>query len=418
MQGISGQLGPGESLYDWLKAAGRYVDAACGGRGSCGKCRVTLLDQGGQAKEEVLACRYRQEGPFTVSLPVCDAPEITRLSSAEPPFYAAVDLGTTNIVATLLSPQDGMVLSTGSVPNRQRLFGADVMSRMQAAEEGHEETLKALAREDVETLLRHLAGGNMPEKVALTGNTVMQHLYRGLPVKGLLTPPFTPVTTALETEEACTFLPGIGAYTGADLLCGIAVLSMGDQEELTALLDIGTNGEIAVGNRDGIVTSAAAAGPAFENAGVGRGSEVVSMVYDLLTSGRMDETGLLLSEEEGVLTQKDIRDIQLAKAAIRAGLLTCVKMRGASLSDIKKLYIAGAFGTALDPEKAAGIGLIPKELVLRTEAVGNTALLGAQRFLSTPGFADTMRTTKVLTKEISLAEDAGFSTLFMKSMRF
>lgn len=229
----------------------------------------------------------------------------------------------------------------------------------------------------------------MPDMV-ITGNTTMLHLFMGYDTGGMGAYPFTPYTL---TEVRTRFLgldtllmPGISAFVGADITAGILALSMQEEEMPVLLLDLGTNGEMALGNRAGLLTTATAAGPAFEGSADYFGTDLVAVCAALRQEGLLDETGLLAEPcfTEGVqaggalVRQQDIRSLQLAKAAVAAGIKILCRRYG--LSDpgqISKVYLAGGMGYYLNPASAAAVGLIPSALQDRTQAVGNAALEGA-----------------------------------------
>ena len=231
------------------------------------------------------------------------------------------------------------------------------------------------------------------------------------------------------------------------------------------LIDLGTNGEMAIGNRERILVTSTAAGPAFEggniSCGMGSvpgaicqvqisgtevscgtigdrppvglcGTGVIETACELLKAELIDETGMLdedyfddgfvlaktPSGEEISFTQKDVREIQLAKAAVRAGLETLMLRYGVTYDDIDTLYLAGGFGFHLNLEKAAAIGLIPEELLDRAKAVGNSSLGGAAVWLTEPGAAERMERIIAVSEEIPLASDKDFNQFYMDSMFF
>ena len=285
---------------------------------------------------------------------------------------------------------------------------------------------------------------------------------------------------------------------GADIVSGLYSLDLLNRTELCAFIDLGTNGEMAVGNRDRLLVTSTAAGPAFEGGNIeygigsipgaissvslseepslpeplppvdGRktagsshkitaaiqtignkspsgicGTGVIEAVAELLRVGLIDKTGMLDEEyfEDGfplavmssegpekeeriVLTQKDIREIQLAKSAIRAGFEVLLRRFGTDCAHISRLYIAGGFGYYLDVNKAALTGMIPKELTYKAEAVGNSSLNGVIRFLTSPDDEGTLKQAELLKKlaeygeEISLSSDPDFGRLYMQYMMF
>ena len=311
-------------------------------------------------------------------------------------LLCAADIGTTTVAMQLRSLRDGKVLDTFTCLNPQGKYGADVLSRIEAAE--NPQTKKAMYREIREALHTGLLQFQKtldrlclhPCGIVIAANTTMVHLLIDLDVSLLGKYPFQPETLAeLRTTLfgiPAVILPGISAFVGADILAGIYALSMHERQEVTLLLDLGTNGEMVLGNRERLIATAAAAGPAFEGNAENYGTDLMALAARLLDEGILDETGLLADPyfEEGIdiggvrLTQSYIRQLQMAKAAVCTGIrILCEKYGLESPAQIDKVFLAGGMGYYLSPEAAARIGLLPAELAGKTVAVGNAALEGA-----------------------------------------
>lgn len=321
-------------------------------------------------------------------------------------LLVATDIGTTTIVMQLRSMETGEVLDTFRCVNPQRKYGADVLSRIQAAEEmpGAAETMQKEVLAVLERGLEQFGstdesvtpgkkGGNsLIHGMVIAANTTMVHLLMGYPVDTLGKAPFTSeylkeIRTTIAGVDT-VIMPGISAFVGGDIVAGLYAYSSQAPEatqENFLFLDLGTNGEIVLGNRERMLATATAAGPAFEgrlDANVW-GADGVRFLAKLLEEGFVDETGLLAEEyfEEGisigstVMTRDDVRSIQLAKAAVCAGInVLCKKMEA---DRIDRVYLAGGFGYFLNPRDAVKIGLIPEELEEKCIAIGNAALEGA-----------------------------------------
>lgn len=480
------------NLLTLLQQEKVYLPADCGGKGNCGKCRVQFVsgtpgisaaDEEIFSSEELksgwrLACCADVQGEFTIrfSDPEDEIRASASFASGENGFdaseektiqkadgqqlRAAVDIGTTTIAAALVDPAGKKVLRTGTSVNHQRAFGADVISRIQAATEGKEKLLTEAVRRDLRGLLTEIGADADRTETVIAGNTTMQHLLLGLPCDTLGMAPYTPVDISLHREKNMLIMPGISTYVGADIVSGIAACGMDVDPQISLLVDLGTNGEMAIGSRDGIWTASTAAGPAFEGgnircgmAGVPGaidtvrirnghpeittignrpaagicGTGVLETVYELLSAGIVDETGRMDEdfEEEGyplaphvVFTPKDVREVQLAKAAIRAGMETLMDACGIRPDQIRHLYLAGGFGQKISFQKAAGIGLLPEELLDRTEAVGNSSLAGAVMLAEDPSLAKRFQNIAEQAKEVSLSESTVFTDLYMKHMFF
>lgn len=407
----------------------------CGGHGNCGRCRVRFLsgaplpsasDRRALTPEQLregyrLACTAKPVSDCRIEL--CFArdfkmtvvseyksewltqasradesprPELSGLSQGMKGTFCAVDIGTTTVVLQLVDRRSGGVLATETFVNPQRKYGADVISRIEAAKM-HGADMQRLIMEALENSLHSLiqkAGeADRPDQVILAGNTAMVHLLLGYPVESLGRAPFVPyhqgeISFELGGIPAWVF-PGISAFVGADIVSGIYASGMSEREELSLLIDLGTNGEVALGNCHRILCTATAAGTAFEGGGeyTVPGSDMISVSYELLERGILDETGLLAEPwfTEGyqagkaLVTKEDIRKLQMAKAAVYAGIVLLLDRMGVSPEMIRHVYLAGGFGYFLDCRKAGAVGLFPAELADVAEAVGNAALAGAVR---------------------------------------
>jgi len=485
------ELARGTALHDVLFAEG--VEFPCGGRGRCRGCRVRLLDGTLPVSAEEarrltpaelaagwrLACQARADGDLTLDLAQW---ETTILTDESPlPFKpqeglgVAVDLGTTTLAAQLLDLQTGQVLAVRTALNRQARFGADIMSRVEfAVLGGGQAELTATIRAQVGQLVAELLDGARAAQgglrhVVLVGNTVMHHLFCGLSLEPLARVPFDSPHAGLQVFQppqlgwslpgsvTVRFLPCLGSFVGSDLLAGVLSTGLHRSEPLTALVDLGTNGEIVLGNRGKILCASAAAGPAFEGArisvgmraatgavaavtvrdgtlqshvlggGPARGvcgSGLVDAVAGALELGWLDARGRLVGRDSlplaptVQLTRADIRELQLAKGAIAAGLRLLLDEWGATPSDLERLYLAGAFGNYISIPSARRIGLLelPSE---RVEPVGNTALRGAKLVLlelaQTGGeYPDLLRKVR----HVSLNEHPRFQETFVDCLSF
>lgn len=303
----------------------------------------------------------------------------------------AVDIGTTTIAMQLRSRSDGAVLDVYTAINPQRKYGADILSRITAAEvEKNRWDMMELVRGVLQDGLSHFS---QVKKMVIAGNTTMIHLLMGYDVSGLGKAPFTPISV----DEIHTYmfgvetvvLPGISAFIGGDITAGIYALGLDRQENICLLVDLGTNGEMVLGNRQKLLATSTAAGPAFEGNGDCFGTDLMDITAKLLNQGILDETGLLADPyfDEGItiegvkITQQYIRQLQMAKAAICTGIEVLYRNYGLTdYNEIDRVYLAGGMGYYLNPEAAAMIGLIPKDLCKKTEPVGNAALEGAFLF--------------------------------------
>lgn len=456
----------GENLLDALRRADVIQNAPCGGRGTCGKCGV-LVDG-----REVLACQTAVNRDMTVVLPQRkDAVILTDGISVEVPdeggLCMALDIGTTTVAAYLT--ENGQVLATESRKNPQAAFGADVVSRIGHAIKGQGAALTAWIRDCVEDITGELlkkADKDHLNRVCVVGNPAMQQLFLGFPVENLTKIPFHPLLIKAKTTEGGSYIPtwagaelliipDITGYIGADTVACILATGMDRAEKLTLLVDIGTNGEMVLGSKDRLVACATAAGPALEGAEICFGMQAASGAIDrvdrdltchvigeekavgicgsglldavavALEQGLINERGRIQNEDhilplaDGIfLTQEDIRQLQQAKGAIAAGIRLMAKHLGVSLWDIETVYLAGAFGTFLDPHSACRIGLLPPELEGKIQPIGNAAGSGA-RLMACSNQAFTHADDLVSSVEsLELAALPDWARCFAQSMRF
>ena len=434
----------GARLLEVLRQQGFPLDAPCGGKGTCGKCRVLV---NGRAEP---ACQYEVTEDVTVELPEREQVQIlagggSACADGRCAYALAFDVGTTTVVAFLCDGRTGRQLACASAVNPQSAYGADVIARIQYEMEHRDGRMGTEIRACLNRLAREAAetAGIDPEEiglVSLVGNTAMHHLLLGLDVGPLVKPPYMPsVREAMELPKAdwltacpraaVRVLPNIAGFVGADTVGCMVSAAFDRREELTLLIDIGTNGEMVLGNRERRLACSTAAGPAFEGAkirfgmrgapgaidhvelidgelvcyviGGGEakgicGSGLLDAVYALLGGGFVDGSGRMCPEVPGpwtevdgqpafllrdgvYLTQKDIREVQLAKAAIRAGIELLLDTMGREREAVRSVLLAGAFGSYLSPESACGIGMLPPELLDRVRAIGNAAGEGAKQ---------------------------------------
>jgi uncharacterized 2Fe-2S/4Fe-4S cluster protein (DUF4445 family) len=426
-----------------------------------------------------LACQCAVESDLVIELRQWDAAiladETPIAFEPRPGLGVAVDLGTTTIVAQLLDLETGRVLAVRTALNAQARHGDDVMTRVQfALAPGGQRQLEGLIRRQVGSLIdqslraaRTTQGAEISD-VVLVGNTVMHHLFCGIDVEPLAHYPFVCSRMGLQMfraselgwnltrDASIRFLPCLGGFVGSDILAGILGTRLGESDEFAALVDLGTNGEIVFGNRQRILCASTAAGPAFEGARismgmraatgaisqvtveVGRlschvlgnvtpngicGSGLVDAIAAGLELGVIESSGQFSERRSGwtfcppvTLTQRDIRELQLAKGAIAAGMRILRERWGAA--HLSRLYLAGAFGNYINRASAYRIGLIdvPPDKV---EPAGNTALLGAKLALFRLGDEDgSYAGIRNRIEHIGLSSDPHFQDLFVEEMRF
>lgn len=450
----------GEILYRVLLRSGIQLDAPCGGNGTCGKCLVTV-----DGAETVQSCRYAVTRDIHVTIPKGKEGKIAetgRLRPVEMDCAApgiAVDIGTTTVVVYLIS--EGKIVDIKSALNCQKPFGDDVLSRIKYTSE--QKNGLAILSKEINRQIQEMAAelcekhGVQARSIIVAGNTVMLHLFAGISPASIGVAPFTPVFTELKRLGNITLLPSISGYVGADTVAAILASGIHLCDEMCLLVDIGTNGEIALGNKEKITVCAAAAGPAFEGAqircGMGGvagavnrlkisdngavtyttigqkppvgicGSGILDAISEMLRTGLLDESGYFEDGELNiapgvVITDSDVRQVQLAKAAIAAGIYTLLEETGTPISSVKHCYLAGGFGSYLNKNSACTIGLLPKELLHKIQPIGNAAGMGAVLFhISSQCKREISHICKI-TDYLELSQSSVFNRQFTACMGF
>lgn len=487
---------PNMSVLDALRTEAE-ISAPCGGQGTCGKCRIWLVDSEGEAS--ALACRTKVRDGMTLRLPDAQPPVVEMSASNEaavcPPDPGqcgcgiACDIGTTTVVCRLVDLSDGRILATMGEGNVQRAYGGDVISRIKAAMEGFLPALTDAMIGQLSRMIRELCGAaglelSQVHRMSVAANTTMCHLLTGLPPDSLGLAPFTPLSR-FGTEYSAEALglpfsgdvyiaPAISGYVGGDITADLLATALDRADSPVLLIDVGTNGEMALGFGDRFLCCSTAAGPAFEGAQIrcgmtaspgaisavelvrGKlsckvigdteavglcGSGLIDAAAVMLQLGAMDETGRLLDPEEVppdaapylfllddelafyltntvCVTQSDIRKLQLGKGAIAAGVQVLMDTCGITCDKIGALLLSGGFGSYIRPESAARIGLIPEELLPVTRAVGNTALQGAQAALVSSEARARLDRLQAGMEYLELSGLPAFSDAYMEAMMF
>lgn len=495
---------------------GISVEMPCGGRQKCLKCKVKVtgsLSPMSERESSLLTDEEKKQSIryacMTDALGDVEAELLTdRLYSDSilthgylPPFEpepwgrdfgVAVDIGTTTVAAYLYRLPDGTLVKTLAEKNPQSVFGADVISRLQKSLDGDRDALASAIRGCVSRLITQLCdwasiSAEKANSIVLTGNTAMLYLLCGLNPKSITMVPFEQdcyfgmFMTGNELDlpiNSRVYLPRcISAYVGADITSALLAAEFVKNGEVAPgspklLVDIGTNGEMALSANGRLWCCSTAAGPAFEGAGIHNGMpartgaifkvkadnhrivcsvignepatgicgsgllDAVSVMYE---TGVFDETGVILEQGHRftdyitdvngqpafrlpktnvILTQQDIRAVQLAKSAICAGMLTLIQKAGFTPDDIEELIIAGGFGSHINVKSAETIGLIPRGFADRAHVIGNAAGSGASMIL----LSDTIRRQSEqignLATTVELSTDQFFMDTYIDGMMF
>ena len=483
----------GEDLLTVQIMAGLIPDAPCGGQGTCGKCMVTVILPDENAIE-VLACRYKVESDLIIiagkenDIKILEN-GIKRDVLPDPLFdsgyAAAFDVGTTTVVCYLLDLSDGKLAAKSNIMNPQRKFGADVISRCEYAINNGTGELSETIRKGMNQLLLSVCGeakitNDQIKLITFAGNTCMHHLFLGIDPKPLTVVPYEAsvkdeiVMKASEADIKAApdailqVLPNIAGFVGADTIGCLLATAFDQLEDLSLMIDIGTNGEMVMGSRNRMIACSTAAGPAFEGAKIDCGMRGVEgaidhICYDgqlichvlgetkaegicgsglldavavFLDTEMIDETGKIDTDipcsfrlqdndipaikltDKVYISQKDIREVQLAKGAIAAGIELMAEELGIRISDIKKVMIAGAFGNYMDAHSACRIGMIPAELEDRIEMIGNAA--GEGSIIASLNHSEFLHAQELRDKVefLELASSPDFQDTFIDNLLF
>lgn len=466
----------GTLVADALRLAGIALDMPCGGQGTCGKCRVKL---NGAC---VLACQTKLQSDSVVEVSCQSESDFALQTTAcsSDCLGVAVDIGTTTVETRLIEIESGAVLATLSELNAQQSFGADVISRIHFeqthSKTGREELTAAIVRQ-VQNLIDQYCGrlSIRPERikrVSVTGNTAMLTWFVGQSGLSLGSVPFQPAIPVtgqvLPAENLGLTLPGaqiivppvIGGFLGGDILgvidrCLKAERSQKNRSWLA--LDVGTNGEMAIFHNGTLAAASTAAGPALEGAGISIGTKAGAgavnsvrvnedgeLVWTTLNdsaptgvcgSGLLDLIACLLKTDRLLpngklrippaaplnITQKDVRQVQLACGAIRTGVLALLECAGLTMSDLDAVYIAGNFGCHLSVTSLFDVGILPAGNPKQVRFLGNLALEAATKLLLEPNWENALSKLNGIArsvKPINLASLPDFTERFTQSMKF
>jgi uncharacterized 2Fe-2S/4Fe-4S cluster protein (DUF4445 family) len=526
--GVSVTARVNELLSGAAQRAGVKINRHCGGVGTCGKCRVRatgggsflgpltetekkLLSADDIAEGVRLACCavirgsgdvYVIDGVELLNNRILDSISDELIANWSPDaegYGIAADIGTTTVVCYLLDLDRRVKIDSFSFLNPQVAFGDDVISRIAfsaSAAGGGLMRLQTVLVDEMNRALDTLAKRNGIEKtdireVVAAGNTVMEHIFLGVSPESIGHSPYEPAflehapvpanDIGLEAAPAAVvkLLPNVAGYVGGDIVAGVAALGMDKQSGMKLFIDIGTNNEIVIGNRDVMFCCATAAGPAFEGARIQYGmraslgaietvgledsglvcgtiggtppkglcgSGLIDAVALLLCAGVIDQRGRLQSPEEckderfsrrisrdhkGMLrflltdpknqvylTQKDIREVQLALGAVKAGTEIMLDSVGIGLGDLDEVLLAGAFGNNIDVRSAMTVGLLPRVRHSMVRSVYNSSGLGACLSLASPEFYESARVTAKRMSYIELSSRKDFEKRFISNMIF
>lgn len=349
----------------------------------------------------------------------------------------AIDIGTTNIAGFLINLDKRRDFCSLSIRNSQFVHGFDVTSRLTYVMNtgDHLKLHKSLVR-DINNLIFALTkklriNRKRLEKIIVCGNSVMLHLLFNYDPSGLAVYPFnSKIKESLSVlagdlgivcgkDTILTSLPVISAYAGADVVSGILYTGMHLKSSKKILVDLGTNAEIVFGNKDKLVCTSAAAGPAFKSKIIPFGSDIISLVADMLRKGIIDKTGKYLTDKKNAaLSQDDIRAFQLAKSAVRSGIEILVEKLGCNKDDISKVLVSGFFGEKIKAADALKTGLMPDYGKNKVRPIGNSALGGAKMVLFDPSLLKAADEIVNKCEHVELSLEKGYQERFLSNIGF
>lgn len=427
----------GESLMQLLGRYQVYFDANCGGGGNCRQCEV-LVD--GVRRR---ACKYTVTHACKVVLPFVFADGMNTILSGKSAqeekadsfyieeYYMCIDLGTTTIGMALLAPNRRVVAEIG-LENSQRAFGADVAARIQYAstKEGLQQ-LQELVVQDIikgkqQLLEKMKVSSDRSLDCYISGNTTMLHILGGVSPKSIGRYPFTPEHPeyrVIKEKRIGTLhlLPCASGYIGSDVTVGAFFYRLHHKEQPCLFLDLGTNGEMILGDRNHMLSTSVAAGPAFEK--VLKGADGLHLLAQMREKGIINQHGTLSDVylETGyisagvTITQDTIRELQLAKGAVRAGIEILCHRFGCKVAEVERVYIAGGFGFYLKEEDAFFLDMFPEEFQGKVEVVGNSSLNGT---IACHDRIDELQKFNESILNIDLSMDAQFQEKYVQYMEF
>ncbi len=454
----------GENLRDFLIKNNFFINSPCGGNGTCGKCVVKVNGK------DVKACDYVINSDISVNLPEKEdifsnsgLTEKTDSLDNGDDCVLCLDIGTSTLALAKISKAHGNIIKAITKTNPQRVFGADVISRIDYCKKNSVAPLKDTLVNQLNEMLKELEISK-PLPLFVSGNTCMLHFFFGEDASSLGSYPYTPIfldsqtasgeALGLKNVTEVKSLPCISSFVGADLTAGLNFIGKPQNNKYNILIDLGTNAELLIFSKDKLLSTSAAAGPCFEGGNISCGMSacegaiysfsidrngkkaykiigntspkgicgtgLFDIIAELLKQNIIDQTGYMPQEkfeiaEEVFLSQKDIRQFQLAKSAVYSALVTLMKLENISFTDIQSIFISGGFSQELNINNAILTGLLPEEAKEKIKLLGNTSLLGTIKYsLEKESPLKDFESIKY----IDLSANPEFSELFISNMDF
>lgn len=508
----------GESILSNLIENKVDINNFCNGRGTCGKCKVKILEGNtnplsseeksllspAEQKDNIrLACLAYPLTDLKISLDRTNS-DIKVLDQGQIPdfemdyrdgFGIALDIGTTTLAMNLVDLSNGKIVDKVSAINGQSKYGLDVMTRIsyEYDNESGIEHLKEAIIDSINTMIRQISSKNKIEKkeikqMVVAANTTMTHMLLGVDAKPLGRYPYKAKflrsqkimakDIGIDLDALVFTLANVSAFVGSDIVAGVYLTYLKNMQD-TLFIDIGTNGEIVLKTKDKLYCCSTAAGPALEGMNISCGmraesgaiervkigqekisietiggdkakglcgSGLLSAVAEIVANNFVNKGGrivnpedlsdddyrkkyikeyevkgriIILDESSNIyLSQKDIRQVQLAKGAILSGFITLLKAEDMQISDLKKVIIAGGFGSHLKKEDITGVGILPKDTEDLISYVGNSSLIGAYMALMNNKIIEKMEEISKEIHYVELSTTENYDRTFAKAMRF
>ena len=434
------------------------IEKPCGGRGTCGKCKVRVNGS------DKLACRYIIDSDIEVE--TCEKSDIVSESGISESgtltdnLCYALDIGTTTLALALVSLDEKRTVKVTTATNPQRVYGADVITRIDYCGRHSVKALQKVLVNEINKMIADL--GAEVDLMYVSANVTMLHTLFGVDCTSIGVAPYNAAflesrrvaadAIGLHGAKSVISLPSVHSFVGADIVAGLGLVGLPEEGKYDLLVDLGTNAEIVLYSNGSGVATAAAAGPCFEGANISCGMSategavysyrsdygqvsyqtiadakavgicgtgLIDIVAELMKTGIIDETGYM-DEDCGIadgvyLSPDDVRQYQLAKSAVCSAILSLMKTEGVTFDSISKMYISGGFSGKINIPNAVSTGLLPRELASKTVALNNSSLQGTVKYALERNDLDKLT---AMIKYVDLSSNAYFTELFVENMMF
>lgn len=460
------------TLRESLIRENLIFDAPCGGKGLCGKCKALVVSSSKTIENQgkyILLCKTYPTCDMEIEIGEQDE-EISFFSKPNSDISNIIcDIGTTTVVLSFFD-ESGLLCAKSTFLNPQKTFGADVISRIKSCQEYGVSKVREPLIIKIENLIskyKSITRTKTIDRVIIVSNTVMSHIFLGVSPESMAKSPYEPLFLDAKniagkevglSVNSISLSPSVSAFLGSDFLVGLSYANSFSHKKPYLYLDLGTNGEIALFDGNKIYATSCAVGPAFEGGniecGIGGvsgaivavedndgqldfktideksaigicGAGLISLMSYLKDSFVISSDGTFLNNlqkffltDKVYLTQKDIRQFQLAKSAIKTGVDVLINKANIKIESIENVYFAGGLGEHVDIYALFNLGILPKDLQQKCKKVGNTALKGAEKLLLGELNNDYFEKIKRNIVSINLANEKDFELKFTSNVNF